>query len=202
MARKKAEDNVEIPGRGYNTADVKALKEEQKRGRGRRWGLLALVSILIVPAALFGLWAFITLHMSYSKGERVGYVQKFSQKGWICKTWEGEMAMSTVPGSAPQYFQFSVRDDKVASQIEELMRTAEGRVSLTYVQRKGVPTSCFGETEYFATEARAIGPAPGTTPTAPAAAAPGAPGTPGTPATTPTPAPAAAAPPGAPPPRP
>ncbi|HKG92221.1 MAG TPA: hypothetical protein VKA84_10030 [Gemmatimonadaceae bacterium] len=192
MAR-KGEDNVELPGRGYNTDDVKTMKEDQKRGRGRRWGLLALLSILVVPALLFGLWSFITLSMSYSSGERVGYVQKFSRKGWVCKTWEGEMAMSTVPGSAPQYFQFSVRDDKVARQIEELMRTQEGRVSLTYEQKKGVPTSCFGETDYFVTEARAIGPAPGTTP--PATTAPATPGAA-------TPAPTTAAPPGAPPPRP
>jgi hypothetical protein len=193
MAR-KVDDNVELPGRGYNTDDVKAMKEETRRGRGRRWGLLALATIVLIPGLLFALWSFITLSMSYSTGDRAGYVQKFSKKGWICKTWEGELAMSTVPGSMPQIFTFSVRDDQVAERIQEIMRTQDGRVSLTYEEKKGVPTSCFGETDYFVTEARPIGPAAGTAPpqTPGAATTPVAPAAPGTPApaTTPTPAPA------------
>ena len=190
---KKADDNVELPGRGYNTDDVKAMKEETRRGRGRRWGLLALATIVLIPGLLFALWSFITLSMSYSTGDRAGYVQKFSKKGWICKTWEGELAMSTVPGSMPQIFTFSVRDDRVAQQIQEIMRTQDGRVSLTYEEKKGVPTSCFGETDYFVTEARPIGPPAGTAPaqtpapTAPTAT-PATPAAPGTPATTPAPA--------------
>jgi len=35
----------------------------------------------------------ITLQVVYSDGERVGYIQKISRKGWVCKTWEGELAM-------------------------------------------------------------------------------------------------------------
>ena len=68
---------------------------------------------------LFAAWAWITLHFSYSKGERAGYIQKISQKGWVCKTWEGELAMSTFPGTAPQIFTFSVRDDAVAQKIQD-----------------------------------------------------------------------------------
>ena len=75
-----------------------------------------------------------------------GYIQKISQKGWICKTWEGELAMANLPGAMPEIFRFTVRDPEVAHQIEQ---NAGNRVSLTYEQHRGVPTACFGETEYF-----------------------------------------------------
>jgi hypothetical protein len=104
---------------------------------------------------VFAAWAWITLHFSYSKGERAGYVQKISQKGWVCKTWEGELAMSTFPGTAPQLFTFSVRDDAIARKIQD---AAGQRVALSYEQHKGVPTACFGETEYFIVSVRALGP--------------------------------------------
>ena len=93
-------------------------------------------------------------HYAYSSGERTGYVQKISKKGWLCKTWEGELAMTTVPGTAPQIFQFSVRDDAMARKI---MEAAGQRVALVYEQHKGVPSPCFGETEYFITGVRPIG---------------------------------------------
>jgi hypothetical protein len=104
---------------------------------------------------LFAAWVWITLHFSYSNGERAGYVQKISKKGWFCKTWEGELAMTTVPGTAPQIFPFSVRDDAVA---EKIQRAAGQRVALSYEQHKGVPSSCLAETEYFVTSVRPIGP--------------------------------------------
>ena len=103
-------------------------------------GLAGLVLLVL------GLWTLITLSYTYSTGERAGYVQKISQKGWICKTWEGEIAMANLPGAMPQIFEFSVRDDAVAEQISKL---AGQRVSLTYDEHPGIPTSCFGETPYF-----------------------------------------------------
>ena len=63
--------------------------------------------------------------------------------------------MSTFPGSAPQIFTFSVREDAVAKKIEN---AAGQRVALSYEEHKGVPSSCFGETEYFITAVRPIGP--------------------------------------------
>ncbi len=98
-------------------------------------------------------WLWLTVSWSYSEGERAGYVQKFSRKGWLCKTWEGEIAMVTMPGAIPDRFEFSSRDDAVAAQINAL---AGQRVVLTYQQHKFIPTSCFGETEYFVTSARAL----------------------------------------------
>ena len=63
------------------------------------------------------------------------------------------MAMVTMPGAIPEKFLFSVRDDKVA---EIINKYAGKRVSLVYEQHKGVPTSCFGETEYFIVDVKAV----------------------------------------------
>ena len=109
---------------------------------------------LAVLVAIVG-WTWITLHFSYSNGERVGYIQKISKKGWVCKTWEGELAMLNQPGVPAQIFTFSVRDEAVAQNI---LRYAGQRVSLTYKQHRGVPSSCFGETEYFITNVSPAGP--------------------------------------------
>ncbi len=117
-----------------------------------RWMLWA-GGILLVPVAGFILYAWITLHWSFSQGERTGYIQKLSRSGWICKTWEGELAMVTLPGAIPEKFLFTVRDDKVAERINAY---AGKRVSLVYEQHKGVPTTCFGETEYFIVEVKPI----------------------------------------------
>jgi hypothetical protein len=120
----------------------------------RHWGKLAIVALVFVPALVFTIWAGVTLSYSYSSGERVGYVQKLSRKGWLCKTWEGELQLSNIPGSAPILFQFSIRSDSLASAIEAM---AGHQVSLHYEQHVGVPTSCFAETEYFVTAARDLG---------------------------------------------
>jgi hypothetical protein len=112
----------------------------------KRWFILSVLTLLVVPPFLFAGWAWITLKYVYSRGERAGYVQKISQKGWICKTWEGELAMVNLPGAMPEIFRFTVRDDAVA---HEVVRLAGQRVNLTYEQHKGVPTACFGDTEYF-----------------------------------------------------
>ncbi|MBI4348374.1 MAG: hypothetical protein HY553_16145 [Elusimicrobia bacterium] len=99
------------------------------------------------------LWAWLALKITYSTGERAGYVQKISRKGWLCKTWEGELAMVSLPGAMPQLFPFTVRDDDVAREIE---RSAGRKVALSYEQHRGVPTTCFGETEYFVTGVRVV----------------------------------------------
>jgi len=124
---------------------------------GRRGGrrLLVLVVFALVPLALFAGYVTVVLHWSYSEGERAGYVQKFSRKGWVCKTWEGELAMASIPGSMPELFQFTVRDDAVAAHLNKTMGQ---RVSLTYEQHRGLPTSCFGETDYFVTGVRPVAP--------------------------------------------
>lgn len=121
----------------------------------RHWGKLTLSALVLIPLAVFSAWVAITLAVTYSSGERVGWVQKLSRKGWLCKTWEGELQMSNIPGSAPIVFAFSVRSDSIARAIE----AAEGRrVALRYEQHVGVPTRCFGETEYYVIGVREVGP--------------------------------------------
>jgi hypothetical protein len=116
---------------------------------------IILFSLLLIPAVIVALWIWVSLGYSYSSGERAGYVQKISKKGWICKTWEGELAMANLPGTMPQIFSFTVRNDSIAKVIEQ---NAGKQVSLTYDQHRGVPTTCFGETEYFVTGVRRTGP--------------------------------------------
>jgi hypothetical protein len=109
--------------------------------------LLAVVGLVLYTWAA---WAF-----TYSEGERAGYVQKFSKKGWICKTWEGELAMANLPGAMPEVFRFTVHDEAVAARINQAMGE---RVTLHYEQHMGLPTSCFGETSYFVVEIRQVAP--------------------------------------------
>lgn len=110
--------------------------------------VLAIIGAIIVVMAL---WTWLTLTWTYADGERAGYVQKLSKKGWICKTWEGEMAMVTMPGTVSEKFYFTVPDDEIANQIN----TSVGeRVALHYEEHKWIPFSCFGETGYFVTGVR------------------------------------------------
>ena len=111
--------------------------------------LLLIVAVILLSAG----YTAIVLNWSYSKGERIGYVQKFSEKGWLCKTWEGELQMLPVPGAIPEKFLFSVRDKAVISKINSSMGK---KTALSYQQHIGIPTQCFGETEYFAVDAKTL----------------------------------------------
>jgi hypothetical protein len=106
-----------------------------------------VIGIVVLAALLAGYVAFV-LNWSYSTGERAGWVQKLSKKGWICKTWEGELALVSLPGSTAEKFYFTVHDDAVAESINKVMGR---RVSLHYEEKVGLPTSCFGETRHFVT---------------------------------------------------
>jgi hypothetical protein len=119
----------------------------------RNKALTALVLLILIPVVVIALWIWVALGYTYSNGERAGYLQKISKKGWLCKTWEGEIAMTPLPGATPQYFSFTVRNDSLARVLEQ---NAGKQVSLTYDQHRGIPTSCFGETEYFVTAVRRI----------------------------------------------
>ena len=151
-------EDEHYPERGYNTDDVEALRSAEpprkKSFTRRHWGKLLLGALVFVPISVLAIWTLISLGYSYSSGERVGYIQKFSKKGWLCKTYEGEIAMINLPGQIANTFQFSVSDDSIAA----LINKSQGqRVALTYQQHKGVPTSCFGETEYFVKGVRILG---------------------------------------------
>ncbi len=114
---------------------------------------LIIAAVVVVPIVAFALYTWSALNWSYSQGERAGYVQKFSRKGWVCKTWEGELAMVNIPGSLSEKFEFTVRDDKIADYINASLGK---RVALSYDQHMGIPTTCFGETQYFVTAVRVV----------------------------------------------
>lgn len=100
----------------------------------------------IIAAFAAAAYLLVAFNWDYSDGNRAGYIQKFSKKGWLCKTYEGELAMTTVPGVAPVLWGFSVWDDRVADQLSQTMGK---RVILHYKEYRYIPTSCFGETTYF-----------------------------------------------------
>ena len=115
--------------------------------------LKSLTILLVSVIALFSLYVYITLNWSYSSGERAGFLQKVSHKGWICKTWEGELSLVAMPGAAPEKFLFTVRDEAVAQKVSA---AAGKRVTLNYEQHKGLPSSCFGDTDYFVVDVKEI----------------------------------------------
>jgi hypothetical protein len=114
--------------------------------------VLIVAALLLVGAAV---WTWFSLSWSYSEGERAGVLQKFSKKGWICKTYEGELALYVVGGVAPQIWYFSTRDEALA---QELFKNVGSQVQLHYTEHRGIPTSCFAETPYFATKIRVLPP--------------------------------------------
>lgn len=118
---------------------------ESRRPHRWLWRLAIFVPLLAVLFA--GLWTWFSLSWSYSEGERAGVLQKFSRKGWICKTYEGELALYVVGGVAPQIWHFSTRDPELAKQ---LYASVGRQIRLHYAEHRGVPTKCFAETPYFA----------------------------------------------------
>jgi len=135
-----------------------------------------ILAVLVLALAVAAYFAFV-LHWSYSSGERAGWIQKLSDKGWVCKTWEGELALVSMPGSATvEKFLFTVSDEQVAAEIVKVMGK---RVTLHYEEKVGLPTSCFGETRHYVTRvavATDISLSPGVVvqaaPTGPSASAP------------------------------
>ena len=103
---------------------------------------------LALVAAVLSLWLWAAWHWSYSQGERAGWVQKLSHKGWVCKTWEGELALVSLPGSTTEKFYFTVHNEAVAKTLTQFMGK---RVALHYEEKVGLPTSCFGDTRHFIT---------------------------------------------------
>ena len=106
------------------------------------------LTIVFLAIVLFCIYTWLTLTWNYSAGERAGYVQKFSKKGWICKTWEGELAMINIPGTLTEKFNFTVHDEALVQKINESMGK---RVALVYEEHVGVPSSCFGDTGHYVT---------------------------------------------------
>ncbi len=117
-------------------------------------GFVLIIALgFLILAVLFAFYTWAMLTWSYSSGERAGYVQKFSNKGWVCKTWEGELAMVSMPGTMSEKFYFTAQNDAVAAQINGSLGK---KVAITYEQHVGLPSTCFGETMYFVTAVRNV----------------------------------------------
>ncbi len=119
----------------------------------KKWLIRIAIGLVAGLVAGTSLYVFFTLNFAYSKGERVGFVQKLSKRGWVCKTNEGELAMVNMAGQQATIFLFTVPDDKLVGEIESL---AGHRVSLDYEEHRGIPSSCFGETSYFVTGVKKV----------------------------------------------
>jgi hypothetical protein len=132
-----------------NAAPSAPTPAPRPRRGGALWPWLTLLAVIAL-AALY-VWAMFS--WSYSSGERAGWIQKFSKKGWICKTWEGEIALVTMPGTAQEKFPFTVWDEGVAAQINAAMGK---RVSLHYDEKVGLPGTCFGETRHWVNGVKAV----------------------------------------------
>ena len=109
--------------------------------------------LVVIPIGLFALYIWAALTWVYSSGERAGFVQKLSHKGWICKTYDGELVLVSMPGTQAEKFYFTVRDNAI---VQKINSTVGNRVRLVYEEHKGLPTSCFGETSYFVTDVKLI----------------------------------------------
>lgn len=116
---------------------------------GNRVGGFAKAMSIVLALLLAGaaLWTWFALSWSYSEGDRAGVLQKFSRKGWVCKTYEGELALYVVGGVSPQIWYFSTRDEELAA---KLSKAVGEKIQLHYEEHRGVPTTCFAETPYFA----------------------------------------------------
>lgn len=135
----------ETPSPASQPAPDQPAAPPARRGLRPRTKLI-IAAALLSPMALLAAYTVLSLTWDYSEGERAGVLQKFSRKGWVCKTSEGELAMTTVPGVAPTIWEFSVRNETVARQL----RSAVGqKVGLHYREHRGVPTNCFGDTNYY-----------------------------------------------------
>ena len=139
-------DEIPDPADEIPDTTENATKRPTMRSQRRKWLGILFGIVIVLPVVIFALWAAVTLTYSYSDGKRTGFVQKFSKKGWLCKTWEGELSMVTLPGQAQERWSFSVRNDSIANVILGAMGN---RMSLEYEEHRGVPTDCFGETDYY-----------------------------------------------------
>lgn len=122
----------------------------QTRKSQRGFILFLIPLVLALLAVAYGLFVW---KWAYSEGERAGFVQKLSKKGFVCKTWEGELTMVALPGATPEKFVFTVWDDAVAEQINKQVGK---KVALFYEEKVGIPGSCFGDTRYYITKVKPL----------------------------------------------
>jgi len=114
------------------------------------WQANRPLSLSLIILGLAG-FTWVTLHWSYSEGERAGYVHEtVSAKGWLCKTWEGEMAMVTMRAPSPRS-RLQPCPTRDRRQTQRQRRQAHGAaLRAAQVDSKLL----LRHTEYFVTEVR------------------------------------------------
>ena len=152
-SRSGADASGKAPSDGGAAPISSAPLAPKKSFARRNWGKLTLLVLIGVPTAGLAIWTAVAMGYTYSSGERAGFVQKMSRKGWVCKTWEGTLYTDIAKGFRSDSFNFSVRNDSVAMLIDSL---SGKRVAVRYEQHVGLPTSCLGDTQYFVSGVRAI----------------------------------------------
>jgi hypothetical protein len=141
-------------GAAAATEDAGAVTALPRKSFARRhWGKLTLTTLIGGPLAALVIYTLVVLNFSYSDGNRAGLVQKISRKGWVCKTWEGELLLASSPGTVPEKWVFTTWSDSIAGLIEQ---SNGKRVELKYDQHIGLWSSCFGETQYFVKGVRVL----------------------------------------------
>lgn len=107
---------------------------------------LIWLSALLVLVLGFAIYTTVVANYAYSTGSKAGYLKVFEQRGWLCKTHEGDLLITSAPGVPPETWSFSVRDKALAA---TLVPAVGKRVLVYYEEHRGVPTKCFGATDFI-----------------------------------------------------
>jgi hypothetical protein len=136
------------------TPDPKITSTQESRGskikRKARKILRWLIFLIVLGLAIF---FYMKYFYTYSDGYRAGLLQKFSRKGTIFKTYEGELVLSSVSGTsgnnsaviASEKFYFSVRSDSLAMQLD----TLQGMSVIVHYRQKNAPLFWRGDSPYL-----------------------------------------------------
>jgi hypothetical protein len=135
-----------------NGTAAPAVKPANKiKKKIKKYLYLALTFIILI----IGIWIYWSYFFTYSDGYRAGLLQKFSRKGNIFKTYEGEMILSSVQSNnnvalASEKFIFSVSDKNIALQLDSL----QGKNIVVHYTEKNNTLPWRGETKYIVSSAK------------------------------------------------
>jgi hypothetical protein len=121
----------------------------------RKWVIFIIFLVIV-----FGVLYYLTFGY-YSEGKRGGFVTQLSKKGYLFKTYEGELRMGGLSegdgtmNSSQWVFSVSGKNKDAISKIEQAIQNGH-RVSLTYEQ-KFFTLPWNGDTKYFVTDVEVLG---------------------------------------------
>jgi len=134
-----------------NVADTVVKPAAKFMKKIKKYLYMALATVVVI----IGIYVYWSFFFTYSDGYRAGMLQKFSRKGTIFKTYEGEMILSSVQSNknvalASEKFMFSVSDKQVALQLEKL----QGKNIVVHYTEKNNTLPWRGETVYIVSSAK------------------------------------------------